>query len=51
MTTTTSVSVIFLIDSSNKTNNNKTIKPTTILTEHEKDQLAGYCINVQKLGF
>ncbi|CAG8772268.1 16479_t:CDS:2, partial [Racocetra fulgida] len=25
--------------------------PPTILTKHEEDQLAGYCINVQKLGF
>ena len=25
--------------------------PPTILTEHEEEQLAGYCINVQKLGF
>ena len=25
--------------------------PSTILTNHEEKQLAGYCINMQKLGF
>ncbi|CAG8734529.1 11856_t:CDS:1, partial [Racocetra fulgida] len=24
--------------------------PSTVLTEHEENQLAGYCINVQRLG-
>ena len=25
--------------------------PPNILTEHEENQLAGYCINIQRLGF
>ena len=25
--------------------------PPTVLTEHEENQLVGYCINMQKLGF